>query len=192
MQRTRTPKRQKEKEKIRQLIDGLKSGEIWKPIEILEAIYQISAYFCKYHKGYKRKCEEAVVELQKGPKGKYYTLWRMIRAISIAESLKVYKSLTISMPLKDIRGESFYSGIPSIMQEEVDWAEKVNKEILTVRKRFLGLKEKVADEKDENAFYFWAGDCKIYKEIMGPDGKPMGYDKANMLYWDEEAEKWEY
>ena len=49
-----------------------------------------------------------------------YKQWRQDCAASIADILDIYKTLNVKLVLEDIRGETWYAGIPSITQKEID------------------------------------------------------------------------
>jgi hypothetical protein len=55
----------------------------------------------------------------------FYSLWRAKAAISVAHMLEVYETLGVDLPLSAIKGETWYAGIPSITQAEVDWANTI-------------------------------------------------------------------
>jgi hypothetical protein len=73
----------------------------------------------------------------------YYQDWRKTRAESLAYCLDIYKMLNVKMELADVRGETFYAGIPEATPDEVNAALKSE----SVRAKYGIKKENWCDEK---------------------------------------------
>ncbi len=50
----------------------------------------------------------------------YYQTWRKTRAKSISENLDIYGLLNVKLGISDIRGETFYAGIPVCTADEIN------------------------------------------------------------------------
>ena len=52
--------------------------------------------------------------------GMYYADWRRRRAVSIAHCMSVYAMLNVTLTVYDVKGETWYAGIPEITAEEIN------------------------------------------------------------------------
>ena len=94
-------------------------------LEILEYSYKISHFFYTYYKCFQKRSAQKLLGLQTQTNRKSYILWRLLSAISISDTLKIYEKLNVNLKLEHVKGESFYAGIPQITQEEIDFADKI-------------------------------------------------------------------
>lgn len=167
-------KYQKERKEIKDALYKIKKWDVNSLIELIDYSYKISSYLYRYYKCFQDKSSKALVELQNvksNPTSKaleYYALWKILRAISIAEMQNMYDILGVNLSVDDIRGESFYSGIPQPTSQDLEIGRLFNNwfdSILEIAKEFL--EEPASDEMvplDE-------GNEEDYTDyIPGPDG----------------------
>ena len=53
-----------------------------------------------------------------------FPFWNLRRAISVTHQLEIYQQLNVKLRLNDIRGESFYAGIPSLTSMDIKNAKE--------------------------------------------------------------------
>jgi len=61
--------------------------------------------------------------------GRYYKSWRFDRAVSVAHMQRIYKRLNVRLTVGDIRGETWYAGIPEPTPDEIREIEALDKGI---------------------------------------------------------------
>lgn len=92
-------------------------------INLLEQHYRNGLQLCNVDPDFKQAVEQTVCRLQaKDPE--LLRLFFAIRAISVAEFLKIYKMLNVPMPLSSIRGESFYAGVRLVNESDIKFVKE--------------------------------------------------------------------
>jgi len=171
------------RKQIKGLIYRVKTWQCSSVIDMLECIYKISHFFHTYYVCFQQRAAERLVSLQRvmeKPTAEAmwaYIMWRWIAAISISNALEIYEMLNVNLKLEHIRGESFYSGISPITQEEIDVALKIRKLYTDIQPKMMGDVEKAIEdtygvEKGEHSEKGYDNIEDIPSmSIMGPCGK---------------------
>lgn len=92
-------------------------------INLLEQHYRLARQLYDTDLDFKKGVEQTVCKLQ--AKDPELLRWFFaIRAVSVAESLDIYETLNVPMPLSSIRGESFYAGIRPVNESDIKFARE--------------------------------------------------------------------
>lgn len=94
-------------------------------IECMEQEYKAFVKFKETNPKEAGRMEKANQDMVISQQGIGYKIWRLMRAISVAEMLQLYDRLNVNLPLSAIKGETFYAGVPVVTQEEIDLVHKL-------------------------------------------------------------------
>jgi arginyl-tRNA synthetase len=110
----------------------------------------------------------------------YYPLWRALVGLQIVQLQKIYDLLNITLEYEDIRGESFYHGLPMFSRQELEvyelfdemqtFAVKLNPDIM------------VTNDRE------WMLYDREYEEQIGPSYRTFAEAELALRKWREENE----
>jgi arginyl-tRNA synthetase len=160
-----------DKAAIRKTIKSMRRWKDNSPIALLDATYKVASFFHSYYKCFQERSAKRLVILQNVKKNptedalKSYAIWKIIRAISIAEMQDMYDILNVNLTVDDIRGESFYSGIPQPTEQDLELGRAIRKAFGDMRERMEELEEELEKDMSEEELEIAYTETKT-----GPDG----------------------
>jgi arginyl-tRNA synthetase len=96
-------------------------------IEFIEKTYKKASKRFNEDPEFRIKAAEMTLRLQKGDP-EVLPLFFAIRTAGVASAMEIYRRLNVNLSLEDIKGESFYSGIPTISEAEIKVCHQIQTE----------------------------------------------------------------